>query len=343
MKFYQKFVVYFALILQLGLCEASPLSVTVIGGGPAGLSAAIQAHLLGANVTVIEKREAYTRNNVLFLYGPSLKVFKQWGVEIPQIEILNFQGQKRGLVLIKDLEEALRIRASDLGIRMIHGTFEDFAGTEKSISIATPSEYIELPYDIAVVADGAHSQARSKLGISTYEMGTALGAVAVLPKNNCPGEICVQTTDTDAFFAKNITTPSRNIILMQSRPNRTFQQVSEQEVTEVCYELNWFEEAGLMAENCLLFLDSIPISLKRAEVFSDRNRDVILLGDAAACTSFFEGQGTNTAVAEIAFFADFLVLFQQNPETAHELFNTSMERKVDSVIEKNSVLFLSGQ
>lgn len=339
MKFHHKFLLYSVILLQFALCEAAPLSIAVIGGGPAGLSAAIQAHLLGANVTVIEKREAYIRNNILFLYGPSLDIFEQWGVEIPQMEILNLQGQVRGLVLIKDLEEALKKRASDLGIRMINGTFEDFAGIEKSLVISTPLELIELPYDIAVVADGAHSKARSKLGITTYERGTALGAVAILPKKNSAGEMRVQRKDSDAFFVKNVDTPSANIILMHSRPHRAIQEVSKKEVSEVCDELCWNEEARLVTENNLLILENIPITLQRASAFSDINKAAILLGDAAGCTSFFEGQGTNTAVAEIAFFAEFLVNFQQNPESAHALFDASMEETVESVVEKNSGLF----
>lgn len=95
MKFHHKFLLYSVILLQFALCEAAPLSIAVIGGGPAGLSAAIQAHLLGANVTVIEKREAYIRNNILFLYGPSLDIFEQWGVEIPQMEILNYVDSRR--------------------------------------------------------------------------------------------------------------------------------------------------------------------------------------------------------------------------------------------------------
>ena len=40
----------------------------VIGAGPVGLRAAIEAALLGAQVDVVEKRESFSRNNVLHLW-----------------------------------------------------------------------------------------------------------------------------------------------------------------------------------------------------------------------------------------------------------------------------------
>ncbi|BES99796.1 Hypothetical protein NTJ_12613 [Nesidiocoris tenuis] len=44
------------------------LRVLVIGAGPCGLRAAIEAQLLGAKVVVVEKRDRITRNNVLHLW-----------------------------------------------------------------------------------------------------------------------------------------------------------------------------------------------------------------------------------------------------------------------------------
>lgn len=54
-----------------------PLSIVMIGGGPAGLGAAIEAKLGGAHVTIVEKREAYTREQYFFLWGASLSILKQ--------------------------------------------------------------------------------------------------------------------------------------------------------------------------------------------------------------------------------------------------------------------------
>ena len=42
--------------------------VLVIGSGPCGLRTAIEAQLLGAKVVVIEKRDRFSRNNVLHLW-----------------------------------------------------------------------------------------------------------------------------------------------------------------------------------------------------------------------------------------------------------------------------------
>ena len=39
--------------------------VLIIGGGPVGLRAAIECHMLGCKVLVVEKRTRITRNNVL--------------------------------------------------------------------------------------------------------------------------------------------------------------------------------------------------------------------------------------------------------------------------------------
>lgn len=44
------------------------LQCLIIGGGPCGLRTAIELALLGAKVVVIEKRDTFSRNNVLHLW-----------------------------------------------------------------------------------------------------------------------------------------------------------------------------------------------------------------------------------------------------------------------------------
>lgn len=45
-------------------CSDAPLSIVIVGGGPAGLATAIVAKEQGAQVTVIEKRASYSREQI---------------------------------------------------------------------------------------------------------------------------------------------------------------------------------------------------------------------------------------------------------------------------------------
>lgn len=52
--------------------------VLVVGGGPVGIRGAIEMTLLGARVLLVEKREYFSRNNILHLWPyliDDLKVF----------------------------------------------------------------------------------------------------------------------------------------------------------------------------------------------------------------------------------------------------------------------------
>lgn len=50
------------------LSPLSPLQCLIIGGGPCGLRTAIELAYLGAKVVVVEKRDTFSRNNVLHLW-----------------------------------------------------------------------------------------------------------------------------------------------------------------------------------------------------------------------------------------------------------------------------------
>ena len=57
------------------------LKVLVIGAGPVGLRTAIEAAFLGAHVIVIEKRDSFSRNNVLHLWPFLIVDLKALGVK----------------------------------------------------------------------------------------------------------------------------------------------------------------------------------------------------------------------------------------------------------------------
>jgi len=55
--------------------------VLVIGAGPCGLRAALEAQLLGAKVVVVEKRDRYSRNNVLHLWPCNIVELRALGAK----------------------------------------------------------------------------------------------------------------------------------------------------------------------------------------------------------------------------------------------------------------------
>lgn len=53
----------------------------IVGAGPVGLRLAIDCILLGAQVTVIEKRTTFSRNNVLHLWPFTIEDLRQLGAK----------------------------------------------------------------------------------------------------------------------------------------------------------------------------------------------------------------------------------------------------------------------
>ena len=53
----------------------------VIGAGPCGLRVAIETALLGARVVIVEKRDSFSRNNVLHLWPHTIHDLKALGAK----------------------------------------------------------------------------------------------------------------------------------------------------------------------------------------------------------------------------------------------------------------------
>ncbi len=58
------------------------MHVLVVGAGPCGLRAAIECALLGARVIVVEKRERFSRYNVLHIWPFVIQDLKNLGAKI---------------------------------------------------------------------------------------------------------------------------------------------------------------------------------------------------------------------------------------------------------------------
>lgn len=73
--------VYTMLEVTERLSPLSPPQCLIIGGGPCGLRTAIELAYLGAKVVVVEKRDTFSRNNVLHLWPFTIHDLRSLGAK----------------------------------------------------------------------------------------------------------------------------------------------------------------------------------------------------------------------------------------------------------------------
>lgn len=312
-----------------------PLSVLVIGGGPAGLATAIEAHNYGARVTIIEQREEHSRPQRVFLVPSSISLLEKWNADIPNMYLCDFgEFGVYGFLQINQLENGLEKRVKDLGIEIFHGQFGGLLNGQAYID--TVGGVHILDYDIIVGADGAHSQMRKSLGIDIECFGTAEGAWAFVNFENNDG-----ITDVSYFYIesdhyiKKITMPFGSVIFCQSFFNLPylFDEISQDLLAADAMHRGWDKEAQLIKEGQFKKSNNIHISLQQAKAFSDVSQKAILIGDAAACGSFFHGNGVNTALKSAVIAGNFFKEFSQSKLNAFDTFNASMKQITDELID----------
>jgi len=316
---------------------SKPLSVLIIGGGPAGLATAIEAKQAGATVTLVEKREQYSRPQVLFLLDSSLQLFKKWQVSLPQMRSTTLEDNTQiGFVKINHLEESLAARVNALGIQRIRGEFTNFDDHQIATVITPEQKTLHLPYDIIVAADGAHSLVRKSLSINMHTLGSAVGAFALIidPTDTSSEMDISEPIKKGNTFVRRIKVPSVSILFTQS-PHSS----PKEELQHLAAECGWEKESQCIAQNKAFTSTDIPITLQQAHTFSSQEKSVIIVGDAAGTASFFQGMGANTALITASIAGQFFQNMQQNSPLTYQDFNQAMREATDSMIEDSAFLF----
>ncbi len=331
----------FSLIIVFSICSSlfGDLSVVIIGGGPAGLATAIEAKSRGVQVTVIEKREDRSREQALILEDASLQLLKKWNVAPKSLHIADVgHGNQFGVVPIMLLEEALEEKAQELGITLLQAEFLHLK--EGAVEILMDNEVAALPYDLLVAADGVHSRVREELGIEAKCMGKAMGA-AIAFRTHGDGKMGI--TDaivSGAYFARKISMPSFSLFFIQSF---ALEPISHKDLELAARDGGFREEADLIAQEKARFFDNIPVCLQQAVDFSNPKAKAIVVGDAAACASFYQGMGANTALKTAVLAGELTQKLQACEENAYETFNQKMKETTDELIEGSRFLFFPEQ
>jgi 2-polyprenyl-6-methoxyphenol hydroxylase-like FAD-dependent oxidoreductase len=342
-------VLFFLIVgysIQHAQAVENPLSVVIIGAGPAGLATAIEACLTGADVTLVEKREAYTRQQLLFLFASSLELLDKWKVVIPPMTIAynssmhNLSQQKIGTTTVKALEEALFERLAHSNAKMIRGEFKNLENNR--VSIVTETGQLILPYDIIIGADGAHSRVRELLAISNTVFGKALARAALVSLSYAPQEVKIPDAYLkQSFFIKRIMMPKGSVVIAQyplSVPEEIQKPFELEKLEELAYSAGWVEESELINKGVLVDTGLITVSLQQANSFVNISNAAVLVGDAAALAPFCQARGANTALKSAVLVAKLIIELAQEGEIAYQNFNDRMKEATDELINDSFYL-----
>ena len=165
------------------------MRVLIVGGGPVGLAAAIEARLAGLDATVIEPRSGEPIDKACGegLMPGALPLLERLGVAPTGMPLRGVSYRSGGLhadyrfvagagrgVRRTELQSALAARAAELGVEFVSarvdGVRVDDAGATVTLA-ATSGAPVELRADWLLGCDGLHSLVRRELGLDVPSRG----------------------------------------------------------------------------------------------------------------------------------------------------------------------------
>jgi len=171
--------------------EYNKQSIVVVGAGPGGLVTAIESALMGARVSVIEKRTYLSRNNILHLWPFTMRYLNSLGAKIfyPKFGVggMDHIGTKqiqRLLIKINLL----------LGVKFYFGhSFQDLYKIPDQDQILTrcEPEISDLPCTLLIGADGVSSTVAKRYAFNrkTFVHSLSIGMTFNFKNTHTPGEI----------------------------------------------------------------------------------------------------------------------------------------------------------
>lgn len=160
----------------------------VVGAGPCGLRAAIELAFLGFRVTVVEKRDTFSRNSILQLWTFLVEDLKSIGF---RVLFPKFGVSERNHISIRRLQIVLMKLALLLGVEIQIGVeFEDVKEPKKKdkgwTACVKPANHpvSKFEFEFLIIASGQQSKQLTDVGFSWVNIERALAiAIAANFKN----------------------------------------------------------------------------------------------------------------------------------------------------------------
>ncbi|MBM3194050.1 MAG: FAD-dependent oxidoreductase [Chlamydiae bacterium] len=341
-EFMKKIIVFVFLIFRLFAKES--VSVVVVGAGPVGLLTALEAYRAGMNVTIIEDRDRYTRSQSLFIFQEALDLLVDLGVYIPSMRMCEFDSDKNvGLLEINALEYALLEKVDELGILKIKGRFIQVS--EQIALVSVNNEITIFPFDILIGADGFHSTVRNVMQVPVIRYESAVVSSAFIEKkSSLPIVEIPKAQNYKGLYVKKMVTPLGFHILIQKSLDYKDCEIditNPKVIEEIAQAFGWREEAKLISEGHVVISGLTPVYLQRSILFGDFYKQFILVGDAAAVSSFIEGMGVNYGFQTAVKAKKFMFRYLIDKKKAYESFNQEMEALSVEFMEDGAYLIFS--
>jgi 2-octaprenyl-6-methoxyphenol hydroxylase len=334
-----------------------PYDVAVVGGGPAGLSAAIALAEPGARVVLIARRLAYADNRTTALLGASVDFLRELDVwrrcedkaaalrnmrlvddtgRLIRAPEVRFAADEIGLdafgynIENRTLMEALEARAAELsGLIRIDDEAESVTPTEDAVAVRTAGGKT-LSACLIVGADGRHSLCREAAGISVSSRDLRQAAVTFNVTHTRPHRNISTEFHTPQGPCVFVPLPGeRCSVVWVANPGEAerLRGLSDDELSDAAEKQSHSVLGRMTVEGGR---HVFPLSIERPRRFS-QNR-IVLVGEAAHVIPPIGAQGLNMGLRDAADLAEIVreaIAAGNDPGAANVLRRYDMARRAD--------------